>query len=49
MPWTQKQITLARIAEHQPGKLKKKNRSILSMTPEQLHEMAAWKGPIKKK
>ena len=49
MPWTTKQIKLARFALHNPGKVSKKNRSILSMTHDQLHEMATWKGPLKKK
>ena len=47
MPWTTKQIKLARFALHNPGKVSKKNKSILSMTHDQLHEMATWKGPLK--
>ncbi len=49
MPWTEKQIKLARFAKHNPEKVSKKNKSILSMSPEDLSEMAAWKGPIKAK
>jgi len=35
------------IAEHQPGKLYKRNRSLLSMTRAQLHDFAS--GPVKGK
>lgn len=38
---------VARIAEHDPKRLFKRNRSMLSMTPEELHRMAT--EPIKKK
>jgi hypothetical protein len=47
MPWTKNQQIIARIAEHAPEKLYAKNRSVLSMTRAQLHEMAT--GPRKKK
>ena len=42
MPWTEKQKSLARFASHNPSKVSKKNRSILSMTREQMHEMATY-------
>lgn len=47
MPWTKDQRIIARIAEHAPEKLYKRNRSVLSMSREQMHEMAT--GPMKKK
>ena len=47
MPWTEKQIKLARFAEHNPSKVSKKNKSILSMSPQELHEMSTWTGAIK--
>jgi len=49
MPWTEKQKKLARLAEHAPGKVSKKNRSILSMSHGELHEMATYKGHKKEK
>ena len=47
MPWTKDQRIIARIAEHAPEKLYKKNRGVLSMSRDELHEMAT--GPLKKK
>ncbi len=47
MPWSKDQQTVARIAEHAPEKLYKRNRSMLSMSREELNKMAT--GPIKKK
>lgn len=46
MPWTKNQQIIARIAEHAPEKLHKKNKGVLSMTRDELHEMAT--GPRKK-
>lgn len=46
-PWTKNQRIIARIAEHAPEKLYKRNRGVLSMNREELHEMAT--GPGKKK
>ena len=48
MPWTEKQKKLARFAEHNPGKVSGKNRSILSMSHKELHEMATYPGTKKK-
>ena len=47
MPYSEKQRTAARIAEHAPEQLHRGNRNLLSMGREELHEMAS--GPIKKK
>ena len=43
-----KQRSLMAIAEHAPDKLYKKNRGVLKMTMQQLHEFASTKG-LKKK
>lgn len=37
------QARLMRLAEHHPGKVYKRNRSILKMSGQQLHEFAATK------
>lgn len=47
MPYSEKQRIVAAIALHSPGKLHKKNRSVLSMTREQLRDYAS--GPVEKK
>ena len=46
MPYSEKQRKAAAIALHQPEKLHKKNRGMLSMSKEQLHDFAS--GPVKK-
>lgn len=46
MPYTEKQKVAAAIAEHHPEKLFKRNRGMLKMTHEELHDFAS--GPIKK-
>jgi hypothetical protein len=38
---SKKQATMFRIAEHAPEKLHKKNRGVLGMTRESLHEFAS--------
>lgn len=40
MPYSKKQQVVARIAKHAPGKLYKRNRGMLKMTPAQLHDFA---------
>ncbi len=40
MPVSEAQMITARIAEHHPEKLKKKNRNMLKMSAEELHKMA---------
>lgn len=40
-PKSQDQAIAMRIAEHDPGKLYKKNRGLLRMTHEQLHDFAS--------
>jgi hypothetical protein len=47
MPYTEEQQIAARIAEHHPGKLFKRNRGFLAMDKEELHKMAT--GKLKKK
>lgn len=47
MPYSEAQRKAAAIALHHPEKLKGKNRSLLSMSREQLHDFAS--GPIHKK
>ena len=50
MPATSdKQRMMMAIAEHEPGKLYKRNRSVLTMSKSQLHDYAATKGLKKKK
>ena len=44
-----KQRELMAIAEHEPGKVYKKNRGVLKMSKDQLHDFAATKGLKKKK
>jgi len=44
MPYSKKQRTAAAIAEHDPGKLYKRNRGFLKASKEQLHDIAS--GPI---
>ena len=39
-----KQRQLMAIAEHNPSKVQKKNRGVLSMSKDQLHDFAATKG-----
>lgn len=39
-----KQRELMAIAEHHPSKLQKKNRGVLKMSHQQLHDFAATKG-----
>jgi hypothetical protein len=49
---SKKQRELMAIAEHKPGKVKKKNRGVLKMKKSQLHDFAATKEkglPKKKK
>lgn len=41
---SKKQRTAMAIAEHQPGKLYKRNRSMAKMTKKQLHDFASTKG-----
>lgn len=38
---SKKQRQMMAIAEHHPGKLYKRNRSVLNMSHEQLHEFAS--------
>ena len=47
MPYSKKQRIAAAIAEHHPEKLKKRNRGMLKMTQEELHDFAS--GPVKKR
>lgn len=51
MPYSEKQRIAAAIAEHQPGKLYKRNRGMLAMSREELHDFASEpvaSGPVKK-
>jgi len=45
---TRKQQQLMAIAEHEPDKLYAKNRGVLDMSQQQLHDFAATKGAPKK-
>ncbi len=47
MPWSEDQKITARIAEHAPESLFRRNKSMLSMSREELHKLAT--GKIKKK
>ena len=46
MPYSKKQQIAARIAEHEPEKLFKRNKGLLGMTKAQKHDFAT--GKIKK-
>lgn len=41
---SEKQAALMRLAEHNPSKLYKKNRGLLKMTKQQLHDFASTRG-----
>lgn len=43
------QRTAAGIAEHEPGKLYARNRSLLELSKEQLHDFASTKGLRRRK
>lgn len=46
---TEKQREMMAIAEHHPEKLYKRNRGVLSMSHQELHDYASTKGMKKKK
>jgi hypothetical protein len=45
---SEKQRKLMAIAEHEPSKLRKKNKGLLKMSHKQLHDFASTKGLAKK-